>query len=128
MVWLMLILGFFLFMAVIGVAHAMDRHAEERYGYRPFALPNLALMLIPHGILVAWAVGWGQDARPSLSPGLVWALGALAVAALVFLLAVLQRRTSLGIALAGAGLMLVAAPVLVLSMLFRNLTDAPSGP
>lgn len=127
MVWLTLILGFLLFMGLIRVAYALDRHAEERYGYRPFALPNLAFMLIPHGVLVAWAVGWGQDAWPPITPGLRWALGVLAVAALIFLLAVLQRRTSLGIALAGAGLMLVAAPVLLLSILFRDLEDAPSG-
>ncbi len=128
MVWLTLILGFLLFMGLIGVAHALDRHAEECYGYRPFALPNLAFMLIPHGVLVAWAVGWARGAWPPLTPGLGWALGALAVAALLFLLVVLQRRTSLGIALAGATLMLVAAPVLLLSMLFRDLADAPSGP
>ncbi len=128
MVWLTLILGFLLFMGLISVAHALDRHAEERYGYRPFALPNLAFMLIPHGVLVAWAVGWARDAWPPLTPGLGWALGALAVAALILLLVVLQRRTSAGIAPVAVALMLLAVPVLLLSMLFRDLADAPSGP
>lgn len=127
MVWLALIGGLVLFMGLIGGAHALDRYAEERFGYRPFALPNLAFMLIPHGVLAAWAGGWSRAPWPPLTPALGWALVALGGAALVFMLIILRRRTSLGIAAVAAGLMLIAAPVLVLSVLFRELADLPRG-
>lgn len=121
MVWLKLIGGFLLFVGLIGGAHALDRHAGDRYGYRPFALPNLAFMLLPHGVLAALAAGLMP------APGLGWVLGALGVGALSFMLVVLHRRTNVVIASAATGLMLIAAPILLLSMLFRDLADAPPG-
>jgi hypothetical protein len=121
MVWLKLIGGFLLFMGLIGAAHALDRYAGDRYGYRPVAPPNLAFMLIPHGILVAWAAGLIR------APGLGWALAVLGAGALSFMLVILQRRTSVFIAAAAAGLMLTAAPILLLSMLFSDLADSPPG-
>lgn len=127
MVWLTLILGFLLFMGLIGVAHAMDRHAADRYGYRPFALPNLAFMLIPHGALAASVLGPSRLSGVPLSPALAWVLGVLGGAALILMLAVLYRRTSPGVALVAGGMMLIGAPVLLLSMLFRDLADSKPG-
>ena len=125
MVWVALIGGFAIFMGLLGSAHALDRRAAERYGYRPFALPNLAFMLIPHGVLAAWALGLRWEAGEPLTPALVGTLGG---AALVFMLVVLYRRTSPGVALAAAGLMLLGAPVLLLSVLFRDLAESRPGP
>lgn len=122
MSWLWLLGGFLLFMGLIALAHALDRHAADRYGYRPLALPNLAFMLIPHGILAAWVVGYAP------TPVLGWALGALGAWALIFMLAILMRRTSAWVALAAAGLMTIAAPVLLFSMVFRAAAEGrPSG-
>jgi hypothetical protein len=117
--WLWLLGGFLLFMGLIGLAHALDRHAAARYGYRPLALPNLAFMLIPHGILAAWAGGYAP------TPGLRWALGGLGAWALIFMLVVLTRRTSAWIALVAVGVMTIAAPLLLLSMVFRAVAEGP---
>lgn len=78
-------------------------------------------MLIPHGILAAWAAGYAP------TPVLGWALGALGAWALIFMLAILTRRTSAWVALAAAGLMTIAAPVLLLSMVFRAAAEGPPG-
>jgi hypothetical protein len=121
MIWLWLLGGFLLFIGLIALAHTLDRHAAGRYGYRPLALPNLAFMLIPHGILAAWAAGYAP------TPVLGWALGALGAWALIFMLAILTRRTSAWVALAAAGLMTIAAPVLLLSMVFRAAAEGPPG-
>lgn len=125
MSWLGLIGGFLLFMGVIGVAHALDRQALERFGYRPFALPNLAFMLLPHGVLVAFVLAWRQGSWAAPVPAL--ALGAFALAALLFMGVILWRRTSAGVALAAIGLMVVGAPILLLSMLFRELAESVPG-
>lgn len=121
MIWLWLLGGFLLFMGLIALAHTLDRHAAGRYGYRPLALPNLAFMLIPHGILAAWAAGYAP------TPGLEWALGALGAWALIFMLAILTRRTSVWIALVAVGLMTIAAPLLLPSMAFRAAAEGPAG-
>jgi hypothetical protein len=126
-IWLELIGGFLLFMALLGGAHALDRRALERYGYRPFALPNLAFMLIPHGVLLAWILGRAPGAGLPLAPLLGWILVALGAGGLILMLAILLRRTSPGIALAAVVLMLAGAPVLLLSVLFRELSGAPLG-
>lgn len=128
MVWLALIGGFLLFLLVLGAAQALDRHAANRFGYRPLALPNLAFMLIPYGALAASVLGPSRLAGEPLSPALDWVLGALGGAPLILMLAVLYRRTSPGVALAATGLMLIGGPVLLLSVLFRDLADSkPDG-
>jgi hypothetical protein len=137
MAWLALLGAFFAFMASLGAVHALDRHAARRYGYRPFALPNLAFMLIPHGALLAW-LGWiwafGAEGDPSgtgtlaglaMTPALVWILGAIGAAAALFMLLVLYRRTGPWIALAATLAMTLAASVLIPSMLFRDLAETP---
>ncbi|MFY9975772.1 MAG: hypothetical protein WAK53_16055 [Chromatiaceae bacterium] len=125
MSWLGLIGGFLLFMGLIGVAHALDRQTAERFAYRPFAIPNLAFMLLPHGVLVAFVIAWRQGAWDAPVPAL--ALGAFALAALLFMGVILWRRTSMGIALAATGLMVVGAPILLLSTLFRELAESAPG-
>ena len=125
MSWLGLIGGFLLFMGLIGAAHALDRQTAERFGYRPFALPNLAFMLLPHGVLVAFGIAWRQGGWDAPVPAL--ALGAFALAALLFMGLILWRRTSIGVALAATGLMAVGAPILLVSMLFRELAESAPG-
>jgi hypothetical protein len=127
MVWPELIGGFLLFLLFLGGAHALDRHAAGRFGYRPLALPNLAFMLIPHGALAVWALGPSQLAGGALPLALAWVLGLLGCAALILMLVVLYRRTSPVVALAAAGMMLIGAPVLLLSMLFRDLAESALG-
>jgi hypothetical protein len=125
MVWLGLFGGFLLFIGLIGLADALDRHAAERYGYRPFALPNLAFMLLPQGVLAATAAASAQGITPG--PVLAWVPFVFAGAALSFMLTVLWRRTSARIAVAATGLMAVGAPILLLSMLFRELAGSTPG-
>jgi predicted branched-subunit amino acid permease len=125
MVWLGLVAGFLLFMGLIGLAHALDRHAAERFGYRPFALPNLAFMLLPQGAVAATAAASAQGISPG--PVLAWVPFVFAGAALVFMLTILWRRTSPWIAVAATGLMAVGAPVLLLSVLFRDLAGSTPG-
>ncbi len=52
---LFIVLGFLVFMSLIWSVHATDRYALRRFGYAPFALPNVVFMLIPHSLLSAWS-------------------------------------------------------------------------
>jgi len=125
MVWLGLVAGFLLFMGLIGLAYALDRHTAERFGYRPFAVPNLAFMLVPQGVLAATAAASAQGVSPG--PVLAWVPFVFAGAASVFMLTILWRRTRPWIAVAATVLMAVGAPVLLLSMLFRDLAGSTPG-
>lgn len=129
--WLWLAAGFLLFMGLIGSVHALDRYSAGRFGYRPFALPNLAFMLIPHGVLATAALGLrpGPDPLPgiSLPPGMLWTMMALGAGALIFMAVTLTRRTNSWIALVATALMTAAASVLLLSVFFRDLAEAPPG-
>ena len=104
MMWFGLILGFLAFMAAIGAVYALDDLAARRYGYRPFAPPNLAFMLIPHGILLAWLAALSPSAAESPLAGmpatLVWGATGLGVLAVGFMVVVLAVRTRAWIALA----------------------------
>jgi hypothetical protein len=129
--WLGLILGFLVFMAAIGAAYALDDLAARRYGYRPFAPPNLAFMLIPHGILLAWLAGLAPNAAETplaeIPAALVWGGTGLGILALGFMTLVLAARTRAWIALLATGAMLAAAPVLLVSFVVRDFARAPSG-
>jgi hypothetical protein len=129
--------GFLAFMAVIGSVQAVDRFALGRYGYRPFALPNLAFMLIPHGMLAVWLAGVlapaadaPLDAALSALPGpiiLPWGLAGLGVLMALGLFLILRVRANAWIGLFAVGLMMVGASVLLLSALFADLAQTASG-
>ncbi len=117
-----LALAFLLFMALIWLIHSLNRYAAERYGYEPFAPPNAALMCIPSLLLLSIL-----SALPSLgalaSPEpvvlvklLVWALF------LVAMFALLSWRTHVWIAGIAALILAVAAPVVLLTVLFQRLS------
>lgn len=127
--WLWIAAAFVLFTALIGSAHALDRYCSGRYGYRPLALPNLAFMLIPHGVLLAACSGPSPrgDLFHGLAapPGASWVLAGLAAGALIFMLATLTRRTTAWVAVAATALMTAAASVLLFSVFFRELAQTP---
>lgn len=129
--WLGLIGAFLAFMAAIGAVYALDDLAARRYGYRPFAPPNLAFMLIPHGVLLAWLVaqapGAADGALAGLPMAVVWGGTGLGVLAVGFMGLVVVARTRVWIAVAATAAMLAGASVLLLSVLFRDFARAPSG-
>jgi hypothetical protein len=104
--------AFLLFMAVILSVHAVDAHAEARYGYAPFAIPNVLFMLIPNGLLLLAVRAGGEQTQ---------VLVTLAGAALLGMLLLIRVKTNGWIALFAAPMLLLCAPVLVLSVLFRSL-------
>jgi len=109
------ILGaFLLFMAIIWSVQAADDYASVRYGYAPFALPNVLFMLVPNGLLLFAVRDGGQE-------GL---FVTLAGAAMLGMLLLIRSRTSGWIALFAAPAMLICAPVLLFSLLFRVLARA----
>ena len=126
-----LIGAFFVFMAIIGAVHALDQWALDRFGYAPFALINVVAMLLPSAVLWAGLAGLAAaDAGPlgelsgTLGPGLLFGLAVAAVLAMAWLL---QRRTATWVAAIAAPLLLVAAPVLLFSVLFSTLATAGPG-
>ena len=133
MSWLLLIVGFLAFMALIRGAHALDDLVADRFGYRPFAPSNLAFMLIPHGVLLAAVLGWERAVGlVSGAPGstsshvpeaLPVLLGALAVGCVLLMLVILMRRTRVWIAVAATLLMCLAASVLLPSVAFRDMAQ-----
>ena len=129
--WLGLIGGFLAFMVGVGAVYALDDHAARRYGYRPFAPPNLAFMLIPHGVLLVWLVssmpGAANGALAGLPVAVVWGGKGLGVLAVGFMGLVVAARTRAWIALLATAAMLAGASVLLLSVLFRDFARAPSG-
>jgi hypothetical protein len=117
MTLLALAAAFLLFVSLIWSVHRLDAHCLARYGYAPFALPNLVFSLIPHALLVTAVQG--------VEPRELFAT--LAGAGMLAVLLVIRWRTSGWIALFAAPLQLLAAPVLLFSALFRRLaasTDA----
>jgi hypothetical protein len=128
----LLVLGaaFLAFVALIGTVHAVDSWSLRRFGYAPFALVNVLLMLLPSGALLS-GLGVLAGAAPG-TPGLdglaqvlnpLWLCGLAACAggAMAWLIG---RRTNAWVALFAAPLLLVGAPVLVFSVLFRTLATA----
>jgi hypothetical protein len=127
MTFFALVLGFLAFMALIGVVYALDTWSGGRYGYAPFALLHVVAMLpasaalwtglaLTRGLNLVGA-GWSVPADP------VWLLGLAAVAASAMGWVIL-RRTNPWVALFAAPVLLLAAPILVFSMLFRQVALA----
>jgi hypothetical protein len=116
---LLWILGaFVVFVVVIRSVHATDDYASARYGYAPFAMPNLLFMLIPNGLLLFALQNGGQQTQ---------ILIILAGAATLGMLVLVCSRTNGWIALFAAPMLLFCAPVLVFSILFRGLARADRG-
>lgn len=131
-----LALAFLAFMALIGAVYALDTWARGRYGYAPFALLHVVAMLPASGALwTGLALTRGLDLvgsgwSPPADPAWLLGLAALAAAAMGW---VILRRTNPWVALFATAALLVAAPVLVFSMLFRQValageTQAPPPP
>jgi hypothetical protein len=114
--------AFLVFMALIGAVHAIDSWSLRRFGYAPFALVNVLLMLLPSGALLAGLGILGGAELGGLAPALapLWLCG-LAACAAVAMAWLIGRRTNAWVALFSAPLLLVGAPVLVFSILFRTL-------
>jgi hypothetical protein len=108
------IAAFAVFMGLIWSVHRLDAYARTRYGYAPFALPNVLFMLIPHGLLLM-AIQGGE--RQEL-------LATLAGIGMLGVLILIKARTNGWIALYAAPLQLVAAPLLLFAVLFWVLAGA----
>lgn len=117
-----LALAFLLFMVLVGSIHGLNRVAFDRYGYEPFAPPNAALMCIPSLLLLSVV-----SALPSLAalgaPDpvvvvklLIWALF------LVSMFVLLSWRTNRWIAGIASLILAVAAPIVLLTVLFQRLS------
>lgn len=107
------ILGAFLiFMAFIWGVHALDDYASARYAYAPFAMPNVLFMLVPHALLIF-------TIRDSGALSLL--LASLISVATLGIFVLVTSRTNLWIALVCTPLMLLCAPLLVFTILFRGL-------
>jgi hypothetical protein len=118
-VTVLLILGLLVvFLVLVWSAHVVDDYASLHYGYAPFALPNLLFMLIPHGLLLFAIRAGGEQ---------IQMLIALAGAAMLGMLLLVRSRTNGWIALYAAPLLLLFAPVLALSFLFRDLARVGGG-
>jgi hypothetical protein len=121
---MVLILAFAGFMAVVWSVHALDGYAQARYGYAPFALPNAALMCIPSLLLLS-VLSAAPDAASLLAlPATVDAVGQVKLAIwalfLVAMLGLLAWRTNPWIGAYAALLMALAAPVVLMTVLFQR--------
>lgn len=109
-------------MAMVRAVHSLNRYAAERYGYEPFAPPNAALMCIPSLVLlsVLSALPTLTDLA-SLEPVvfaklLIWAFF------LVAMFSLLTWRTNVRLAGIAAPILAVAAPIVLLTVLFQRLS------
>jgi hypothetical protein len=112
---LWILAAFVAFMAVIRGVHAVDDYASNRYGYAPFAMPNVLFMLIPNGLLLLSIRDGGEQTQMLVT---------LAGAVMLGMLLLIRAKTSGWVALFAATLLLCCAPVLVFSVLFRGLARA----
>jgi hypothetical protein len=113
MTLLSLAAAFLVFVGLVWTMNRVDGYALGRYGYAPFALPNLLFMLIPHALLIAAVKG----VEPRELYATLAGIGMLAVLLLV------RSKTNGWIALLAAPVQLVAAPILLLSAMFRRLAQ-----
>ncbi len=125
MVWLWLILGFALFMALLGSVYVVNRAAAQRFGYEPFSLPNAALMLVVN-LLVLSALGPAAETPADAASAELQQMVMLAAAAVLAgsLLVLIARRSSLWYALYAVALMSVGAVAVLPSLLFMRLARA----
>lgn len=105
--------GFIVFMGLVWSVHAVDAYSLEHFGYAPFVLPNTLFMLIPHGLLLLASQGSGYRDL----------LVTLAGAGMLGVLLIIKARTTGWLALYAAPVLLVAAPVVVFTVLFRELAQ-----
>ena len=112
---LWLLLGFALFMALIGSVYALNRYCLMRYRTEPFSLPNAALMLIANLLLLSAFSGSAAVADVKL-------LGAGVLS--LFMLVLLARRIPPLIALYAVALMLIGSIAILPSLVFRYLAQA----
>jgi len=110
--------AFAAFMVFIWSVHAVNDHAAEKYGFAPFAMPNVLVMLIPHGMLLLAIRDGGEQTQ--------WFV-TLAGAAMLGMLLLIKAKTNGWVALFSAPMLLFFAPVLVFSVLFRGLSGAGGG-
>jgi len=114
---LLVVVGFVFFMGLIWSVHAVDAFGQARYGYAPFALPNALFMLIPHGLVLMTVQGGGHREL----------LATLAGLGMLGLLLIVKQRTNGWLALYAAPIMLLAAPVVVFTVLFRGIAQDGAG-
>lgn len=112
--------AFLLFVTIIWSTHAVDLYASKAYGYAPFAMPNLLFMLIPNALLLFAVRDAGTGPHTQL-------LLTLTGAAMLGMFLLVKARANGWIALFAAPMMLVCAPVLVFSLLFRSFAGADFG-
>lgn len=120
------LVAFAVFMALIWSVHRLNRYGSVHFGYEPFALPNAALMTIPTLLLVSAVSGLGGlpsvDAlHTGIEPAaaiklLIWGVS------LIAMLGLLSWRTNLWIGIYGATLLSIAAPVVLMTVLFARLS------
>lgn len=110
-----ILVAFVAFMAIIWSVYALDDYAVARFGYAPFAMPNVLFMLIPHGLLLMVIRDGGEQPQ---------VLATLAGAAMLGMFLLIRAKTKGWVALIAAPMLLFGAPVLVFSVLFRGLVRA----
>jgi hypothetical protein len=123
--FLALVLAFAGFMALIWSIHRLNRYGSDHFGYEPFALPNAALMCIPSLLLLSAmpALGdlpslqdlFGEAASVAGVKLVIWALF------LLLMLGLLIWRTNLWVALYSSVLLSIAAPIVLMTVLFGRL-------
>lgn len=119
---LFVVLAFLAFTLVIWSVHAINGYALAQFGYAPFSMPNMLLMLVPHGLMF-WTLQPLEEG-PGLhsvlangAPGVILVL-LLILAATIGMFLVIGRRTNRWVALYAAPLMVLSAAVLVWAVLF----------
>ena len=113
---LLWILGAFVaFVAFIWSVHTIDDYALIRYGYAPFAMPNVLFMLIPNSLLL-FSIRNGSEQGQLLV--------VLAGTEMLGMLLLVRSRTNLWIALFASLALAVGAPLLFFSVLFRGMAQA----
>jgi hypothetical protein len=121
-----LALVFVAFMAAIWSVHQLNRYGRSRYGYEPFAPPNAALMCLPSFLLFSALAAAGG--LPSAAELFGAAASAVAVKLwiwalfLVAMLGLLSWRTNVWIAVYAAPLLALAAPVILMTVLYERLS------
>lgn len=115
---IVLAFAFLVFMAMLRAVHWVDDQAFAEHGYRPFALPNVAFMLIPHGLLLAGGMGLGAD--PLAGGAHIWVGLGLVVATCCFLGWIVNSRTGPVTALFTTLALLFGASVIFFTVLVRS--------